>query len=189
MRALSSHSKGNERETLAQVREAWGRDSSLRSDCELEGAFLLAEAHTGHLNGARSEADRLLGLWQRSGKASDAAEGLLTRAALSLQAGDAARARTDALAAERIIAAQALPESDALSLLLAAEAARQGGNLGEAEELSKKSVDIFRSLALSWGNPAFRLYLARPDRQQALRSLAELRGAHGGIPDEILAPR
>ena len=114
------------------------------------------------------------------------AENELTRALLSLHTEDPSQAREHAQFAETFFAQKGIAESDALSLLVEAEASEALRDQPIADKLSKKSVDIFRSLEQSWGVPAFRQYLTRFDRQQTFRALRKLRAAHGENLNEFL---
>ena len=188
VRAQMEESKGHLPDAATAARAAWTRDPNFRMEtADLDRTVTLAEAQTGSIEQARSTAAHLVAQWQQTAKATELAKALLTQATISLRADDAAAAETQALQAERLFAAKGLRESDALSLIIAAEAARQIGKPEDCTLFSTKSVDIFKQLAQSWGTPAFQTYLTRPDRRQALHTLTQLRRADGDVSDAIFA--
>lgn len=177
-------SEGDPRAALLTAEKAWNAFPKLRAGTDANNQFLLrtaalSEAELQHGERARQFAGELARLDQNKVEAWQAAQTQLTQAVLAIRLNDPATAAAHARSAETFFAQKSIAESDALSLLTAAEAAQAVGDGRSGDELSRKAVDILRSMAQSWGIPVFRQYLSRPDRQETIRALTRLREAHG----------
>ena len=186
LRARVAASSGDLRTALRTVQATCEQYPSTRADLgELDRISIQAEAQAGRLVKARHDAAQLAFDAHAQGKGDKEAHANLLLADLDLLAGDGPGAQSHAGAAEQFFAAKHMPESQALSLLDGAQAARLTGDGALADAMSHKSVDIFRGLEQSWGTSAFTIYAGRPDRRKTFTTLAQMLREDGELPSEL----
>jgi len=105
--------------------------------------------------------------------ASAADHGLRT-ATILLAAGDAQTAFDKASKAEAYYSSASLRDSDLLSSLVAAQAARMRHDSSEEKIFTRKSIDILSALRNTWSLPIFASYTSRPDIQSLARGIAPI---------------
>ena len=186
LRAQIQEDLGNARAAFSIAGQTWKQYPATQSEGgDLNRIALLAESQLGQLDKARQGAAQLVSSNHAQFKEDAAARAELLAANLDLMAANGQSALIHSQAAERFFQAHNMLESQALSLLVSAQAAQFTGDKVQVDAMSKKSVDIFRQLEQSWGVPAFQIYAKRPDRRKSLQALTQLRGEHGDLPDDI----
>ncbi len=171
-------SEGNYAGALASVEEAFKAFPNTTWDnTALTQSVLLAKAYLRRKD-VTPIAANLDPEAQGEKDPNEVADARMVQAKLVLKSGDSRRARELARVAQKTFSARGRRESEAMSLLLQAEAA-QAQKDPEADALRRQSLDLFLQLEQSWGVSAFKLYLTRPDRQEAQRMISALREASG----------
>jgi tetratricopeptide (TPR) repeat protein len=158
------------------------------TNADLKGVVARSYAELDQGKEASQEADQLLTLARREANKDRAAdegkkvdEGMvasaeLVEAEVALHAHLAAKAMPMAQAALQYFKEKDIKQSEWMSLLSMAEAAKESGDEGTAEKSAKEAIDILRNLEQNWGSPVFRQYSSRPDIQVDLKKLSTLKG-------------
>jgi hypothetical protein len=158
------------------------------TNADLKGVVARSYAELDQGKEASQEADQFLTLARREANKDRAADegkkvddGMvasaeLVEAEVALHAHLAAKAMPMAQAALQYFKEKDIKQSEWMSLLSMAEAAKESGDEGTAEKSAKEAIDILRNLEQNWGSPVFRQYSSRPDIQVDLKKLSTLKG-------------
>ncbi|HLI75679.1 MAG TPA: tetratricopeptide repeat protein, partial [Acidobacteriaceae bacterium] len=178
-RAEMLESRGNAKAALALLNATRATLEPSQFEGSLQQDFTVAQTMLGSWTEAKAGAAHLVAVAQSEHNPADLASGQMMLAEIDLHTGNPASALAEAEQAEEFFRGKGKEESQAVSLLLQAEAAHQLGQRGVDVALSRKSLDIFWHLQQSWGVPVFRIYATRPDRRQTMRALGNLCAANG----------
>jgi serine/threonine protein kinase len=141
---------------------------------DFKSVSALALAQTGKSREAQEAGHEVLALAQKTRDEKLIAEATLTQATLDLQAGSPESASSLAEAANSYFASKGQTESDWLSLLYAAEAARVMGDKLSSAQKTKQVVDKLSTIEQNWSSSVFNQYRSRPDIQTAMKRLSKL---------------
>jgi tetratricopeptide (TPR) repeat protein len=148
--------------------------STPAEDADLQIISGLAQAELGAQNQARQSCQSALDSVQRQGDRLMSAEAGLCVARADIAAGAPRDAIPLAENSRQFFANSGQRESEWRSLLYLAEACNRSGDSASAAQHAKKALDILSGVENNWGNPAYRLYVSRPDIQLARQELSKL---------------
>jgi tetratricopeptide (TPR) repeat protein len=146
---------------------------------DFEEVIAIAEAQLGQTELAQRDVDKLMTLAHKEGGEDMLAAAQLVEAEVLLASRESGQAGIRAETAYKYFALNGSKESEWLSLLYMAKAAKASGDAESSSADAQKAIDILKQLENNWGPPIFQRYAARPDHQLAIRELSGLSNLKG----------
>jgi serine/threonine protein kinase/Tfp pilus assembly protein PilF len=131
----------------------------------------LALARSGASVDGEKACEEAVAMAKNLGDAALLSRAILACAEADLKSGDAREALTNALQAQRRFAAAGQTESEWRAWLIVALASRSIGDNAAAQEQQAQAARLLSQLEQRWGAESFKLYLERPDIQEARKQL------------------
>ena len=169
-------SKRRFREALNTSEQALEKfpDLAPQNRAELARVEALAESERGQAKKAQSKAQELDVLAREQSNEELIASANLVQAMVHLNSRLPDQARAEAEAANQYFHAKGKEESEWLSLYCIALAYKDSGDTGSSSMNAKKALALLAALEHTWGPPTYRLYLTRPDNQEAFQTMKRL---------------